>query len=359
MNVMGFIIPPLAIALVVFLITFLVSLTITYLVFRVLYSVGKRATAMTKNDLDDRLLESSEDPIKLFLVLLSLFIATTVAFPYLTFETLTPAKVFVFLLIFNVAFLLDRLARAFIEWYSEEIAPKTKSKLDDEFLPLARKLLRFIIYTFALLIGAGYLGIEITPLLTGLGIAGLAVALALQDSLSNFFAGINITVDRPVKPGDYIEIEGGISGTVEDIGWRTTKIKTWDGNVIFIPNKRLAESIILNWHAPNQKYVLSFTIGASYEDDVDTVMTVIKEVIEEVKKKFSKEVDTKAETTVRVDKLDNYAIIYKGFIKLRNYSARFTVLSEIYRLLYYKFKEHNITIPYPIQHIVLEKGGKK
>ena len=92
------------------------------------------------------------------------------------------------------------------------------------------------------------LGIQITPILTALGVGGLAVALALQDTLSNLFAGIHLLADRPIRSGDYVKVADTVEGHVEDIGWRSTRVRMLQNVVVTIPNKRVAESIMLLRH---------------------------------------------------------------------------------------------------------------
>src|SRR5205814_7793895 len=96
------------------------------------------------------------------------------------------------------------------------------------------------------------LGVKITPLLTALGVGGLAVALALQDTLSNLFAGVHLLADRPIRVGDYVKIAENIEGHVVDVGWRSTRVRTLGNNVMIVPNKRVAESVIVNYDMPER-----------------------------------------------------------------------------------------------------------
>lgn len=119
------------------------------------------------------------------------------------------------------------------------------------------------------------LGIAITPILTALGVGGLAVGLALQDSLKNLFAGIHILVEKPLRVGDYIKLESGQEGYVVDIGWRTTRIRMLPNNMIVAPNSKLAESIVTNYYLPETRMSVLIPISVSYGSDPSKVEAVL------------------------------------------------------------------------------------
>jgi len=115
---------------------------------------------------------------------------------------------------------------------------------------LISTVVSIVIYLIAFLMILRYLNVEITPLVATLGLGGLAVGLALHNTLSNFFAGVYIISDRPINVGDYIEMDGNIAGYVEDIGWRSTRIKTLPNTIVVVPNSKIAESVIVNNYLP-------------------------------------------------------------------------------------------------------------
>ena len=149
------------------------------------------------------------------------------------------------------AFGLSNVFLAVANWYSLTIAISTKTNLDDRILPVARRVIPLTVYAIGGLIVLDMLGISISPLLGGLGITGLAVALALQPTLSNFFAGTNILSEGVFTEGDYIELQGGPAGYVQSVGLRSTKIRTWLNNDVIIPNSVLSSSIMVNYSRPD------------------------------------------------------------------------------------------------------------
>lgn len=131
-----------------------------------------------------------------------------------------------------------------------------------------------IVIAFGALIVLSSLGIAITPLLTALGVGGLAVALALKETLANLFAGIQIVASRQLRPGDYIKLDAGFEGLVEDVNWRTTTIRELRNNLIVVPNEKLAQSIFTNYHLPDAELTISVPIGVAYGSDLDQVERV-------------------------------------------------------------------------------------
>jgi len=134
---------------------------------------------------------------------------------------------------------------------------------------LFNAILKSTIYVIGFLIVLNYLGISITPIITALGVGGLAVALALRDTLANLFSGIHIMVEKAIKIGDFVKLESGLEGTIEDVTWRTTRIRTPQNNIIIIPNEKLVQAIVTNYDLQDKKVAVSIQIGVSYDSDIE------------------------------------------------------------------------------------------
>ncbi|KYK20530.1 hypothetical protein AYK21_05970 [Thermoplasmatales archaeon SG8-52-2] len=143
---------------------------------------------------------------------------------------------------------------------------------------LLNKTLNVIIYIIAIAVILGYFKFDITPLIAGVGLGALAIGLALQSTLSNFFAGVHLISDKPINVGDYIELDENTSGVIEDIGWRSTRIKTLTDNLLIIPNGKLAESNIINYSLPVKDFSIWVPCGVAYESDLKKVEQVTLEV---------------------------------------------------------------------------------
>jgi small-conductance mechanosensitive channel len=131
------------------------------------------------------------------------------------------------------------------------------------------------VYGIGGLILLSILGISITPILTALGVGGLAVALALQDTLANLFAGFYVSIARNVRVGDYVKLDGGAEGYVTDITWRSTTIRALANNLIIVPNSRLAQAIVTNYHLPEKRMSLLIPISVSYDCDPERVEEIL------------------------------------------------------------------------------------
>jgi len=140
---------------------------------------------------------------------------------------------------------------------------------------LARAASRLTVLAVGSLVLLSALGIQIAPILTALGVGGLAVALALQDTLSNLFAGMHLLADRPIRVGDYVRIADSVEGYVVDVGWRSTRVRMLQDNVVVVPNKRVAESIITNYDLPHSRLGLQIRVSVAYESDPDRVETLL------------------------------------------------------------------------------------
>ena len=127
-------------------------------------------------------------------------------------------------------------------------------------LGVGRGIVRMVIGALAIVTALQSIGVPVAPLLTTLGVGSLAVALALQDTLANFFAGLYLLADRPIGAGDYIKIHDGEEGYVETIGWRSSRLRTGTGNMVIVPNQKLSQAILINYHRPSTAVMMTVTL---------------------------------------------------------------------------------------------------
>jgi len=168
--------------------------------------------------------------------------------------------------------------------YLTGLAQRTESKLDDQLVPVIRKSLKVTIGIIGSVWVIQLLGYSVSSLVAGLGIGGLAIALALQDTLANFFGSVFIFLDRPFAVGDWIKMDG-VDGVVEDIGFRSTRVRTWPATLVSIPNKTVAAATIDNWSRMPKRRVLQ-TVGVTYEttaDQMEQAVEGIRKIIESEK----------------------------------------------------------------------------
>jgi small-conductance mechanosensitive channel len=144
-------------------------------------------------------------------------------------------------------------------------------------LGIGRGIVRIAVAVLTAITALESLGVPVAPLLTTLGIGSLAVALALQDTLANFFAGLHLLADRPVRPGDYIKLIEGAEGFVETIGWRSSRLRTTANNIVVVPNQKLSQAILTNFHLPIANVTMTVTLTLGADVDADAVEKALNE----------------------------------------------------------------------------------
>lgn len=231
------------------------------IIYWILSKIARKFTSKTKSKLDDILLDMLEEPIAYLIGITGIWKSIYYIEISENFGNLLD-KVYYLVVIGFVAWALARTMDALIQIYLVPIVEKSKSELDDQLLPILRKTLKASIWTICIIIGLDNAGYDVGAVIAGLGIGGLAFALAAQDSVKNLFGGITIFTDKPFQIKDRIKISG-FDGSVEEIGIRSTRIRTLDGRRVTIPNSKFSESAIENVTSePNRKVVLN--LGLTY-----------------------------------------------------------------------------------------------
>lgn len=333
----------------------LVFIVLSKVVYFFLKKVVSSWTEKTKTTLDDEILKAVEKPIYVGVIFLGVYFALMHLSGLVNYFP-EIHKLFGVLYILLGTFFVVGLVNAVFKWYGKEVALKTETKLDDQFLPIARKIVDGFIYAIAfILILREAFNIEITPLVASLGIAGLAVALALQDTLSNFFAGAYLIADRPIQAGDFIELEDGKQGFVEDIGWRSTRIKTVRNNMIVIPNSKLSQSIITNFYSPEKEMSVFFSCGVSYDSDLSMVERVTLEAAKEIQNTIPGAVKS-FEPFMRFNEFGDSNIKFSIVLRIDSFLDRNLVIHEFMKLLTDRYRSEKIEISYPWTNVYLKES---
>lgn len=245
-----------------------------------------------------------------------------------------------------------RIFNRSVSWYLQKQAASSPGdrNLGHE-VGLVRKAGNVLLFGFGLLYILQIAGIDISPLLAGGAIGGLAVALAMQDTLSNLFAGFFLTIDRPVKVGDFIKLESGDEGFVEEIGWRNTKVKLFANNLVIIPNSKLSQSVITNYFLPEQAMSVYVWCGVSYDSDLQYVEKVVVEVAGRVMRQVEG-ADPQWTPLVRWKEFGDFAITFVTVLRVREFGAQYELHSEFVKVLHARFREEEIEIPFPIRTVI-------
>jgi small-conductance mechanosensitive channel len=215
---------------------------------------------------------------------------------------------------------------------------------------LLNKTITVLIFVVAIAVILGYFKFDITPMIAGVGLGALAIGLALQSTLSNFFAGVHLVSDKPIRVGDFIELDEKTSGIVEDIGWRSTRIRMLTDNLLIIPNGKLAESNIINYSMPKQDLSIWVPCGVAYESDLKKVEKVALEVAREIQQTVEGAVKD-FEPAFRYKEFGDSNINFITILRVQEPLVRFSVRNEFIKALKERFDKEKIEISWPIRKI--------
>lgn len=199
-----------------------------------------------------------------------------------------------------------------------------------------------------------HLGISITPLVTALGVGGLAVALALQDTLSNLFSGFYITIAGQVRLADYIKLNSGEEGYIVDISWRSTTLRMLSNNLIIVPNSKLAQAIVTNYNLPEKRMAVPITVGVGYDSDPDHVEQVLLEIARQAMRSVDG-IASDPEPTVRFTPgFGDSALQFQLNVQVDEFSKQYIVQHELRKLILKRFRAENIDMPFPTRTVFLK-----
>lgn len=324
-----------------------VALLFSLIVKRFLVGRIAKALGRTQFKLDSLFIAAISGPLTIIVLLLHLLLFERLLVAYeldmAGMDEATPMLVQLLLIGALVTF-ADRFLVGLIRTYANNSEALRTSQ------GIIAGLVRGLVLGIGLLIALGTLGIAITPIIASLGITSLAVALALQPTLSNFFSGMQLVIDKPIRVGDYIELDSGEQGFVEKIGWRTTWIKMLPNNTVIMPNSLLSESKIINYFYPEKELSVPVEVGVHYDSDLEHVEQVTLEVARQVLAEHEWGV-AEYNTFVVFHTFDSSSINFTVMLRVKEYFNRFFVKSAFIKALHKRYRDEGIVIPYPIRAI--------
>jgi small-conductance mechanosensitive channel len=199
------------------------------------------------------------------------------------------------------------------------------------------------------------LGFRITPILTALGVGGLAVALALQDTLSNLFSGFYVAVARQVRLGDYIKLNTGEEGYVTDIGWRSTTIRALANNMILVPNAKLAQAVVTNYHLPEKRMGIDIPVVVSHGSDLDRVEAILLEVAQQSAQEVPGMVAEPAPNVMFDPGFTDSGLGFKVGVQVAEFVAQFGVRNELRKRIYRRLKAEGVQIARPTRVVEMHE----
>lgn len=211
---------------------------------------------------------------------------------------------------------------------------------------------RVVVFCVGMLVLLQSLGVSVTPLLTALGVGGLAVALALQDTLANLFAGIHILVSKKVQQGDYVRLDSRQEGYIVDINWRNTTIREISDNQVIVPNSRFADAIVTNFHRPAEEMSLIIKAEVAYDSDLSHVEEVTLDIAREVLKEVEGGLPER-DPLVRFNAFGDSGIKFNVIVRTREFADQYLLIHEFHKRLHKRYQAEGIDIPYPTRRLVL------
>ncbi|MBI2139894.1 mechanosensitive ion channel family protein [Candidatus Woesearchaeota archaeon] len=338
------------------LLGFIIVATIVYFIFK---KVLLKLTLKTKTDLDDTILKKSNIPVALIIF----FIGMKTALLSLNLDDavrIIVQHIISTLLVLITGYLFVVIFDAIIQRALVNFAHKTHSKLDDQLMLLSRKTIRFVVFILIFMFVLQVWGVKIGPLLASLGIAGIAVAFGLQNTLGNIFGGVSLILDRSIRVGDVVKLDEDTSGEILDVGLRATRLRTWNNEVIIIPNGQLANTRIKNYVLPNTLARIEVPFSVAYGSDVDKVKKVVMGEIKKLTAVDRKRLES-GDTKVMFTEMGASSLNFKAQIWLTSYEDRFVSKESLNTNIYNAFAKNKITIPFPQMdvHFDVQKKGQK
>ena len=333
----------------------LISLVVAFIFHKAIVPITLRFTNWTSTDLDERLVKSIRWPLTLGILSLGAYLAVTISWDLTVTERDRADAIARGLGVVVGITAVVGLISSTIDWYLASLSNRANHVVDLRLFPLIRRVGSVIIYVIGALLVMDVMDINISPLIAGLGLGGLAVALAIQPTLANLFAGTYVMTEGVISTGDYIELEGGMAGYVVEVGWRSTRIRTWGNNLVVVPNARFAETIITNYQQPAPAVNVYVTCGVSYDSDLDHVEAICREVMDDLVQNDSTAIRSYG-SWFAFDAFGDSNVDFWLFMQARDRVASFNLQSTLIKNLHREFRVENIIINYPVRTLQFPDG---
>jgi len=331
--------------------TILVIAILGKFLYRAVTTVVRRLTAKTETRLDDIFIDMVEEPAFAAMILAGFWFA-------LNSLNMTDGfreqfgHVMQFAIIMMIAWMLSRLLNALFEEYLVPVAEKTENDMDDQLLPILRKGTKIIIWSMAVIIGLNNAGYDVAALIAGLGIGGLAMAMAAKDTVANIFGGFTIFTDKPFTINDRVKVSG-FDGTVVEIGVRSTRIKTLEGRIVTIPNSKFADSAVENVSLePSRK--VSLDLGLTYDTSPEN-MELALETLQNIAKEQD---DLTGDPVIFFSGFGDFAMNIKFIYYIRKGASIAGVQNQINLQILKRFNDAGLEFAFPTQTLYNIESGK-
>jgi small-conductance mechanosensitive channel len=322
------------------------TLIVGWIAKRLMFRALRHWAEKTKTGVDDIFIQAFSGPFMIWVLILGLHLATQLS-ELSDRATGVIGKSLLILWVVSLTIVAARLAGSLVKKYGGEaqgVLPVTS---------LTQNLARIGVVVIGMLILLNLLGVSITPILTALGVGGLAVALALQDTLSNLFAGFYVSLSGNIRPGDYIKLNSGEEGYVTDITWRSTTIRALQNNLIIVPNAKLAQAIVTNYYFPEKRLSLRVPIGVSYDSDPEHVERILIEEAHKAARDVPGLLADPAPVARFLPGFGESSLNFTLVCQVAEFTDQFIAQHELHKRIFKRFREEGIEIPFPIRTVYL------
>lgn len=308
---------------------------------RVIFALLHRLTARTSTEIDDIFFGAANRPLNLLIIASGLYLLVRIL-PLADEADRGVLLLYNFFIIGAMVWFLDRLSRGLLKHYAARIVFLDQAK------GIIQGLVRGLFVGLGILILLDSMGISITPLIASLGVGSLAVALALQGTLENMFAGVHMLADKAVQPGQFIRLESGDEGWVEHIGWRSTRVRMLTNVMLVVPNSKLVESIITNYGLPEEATNVRVPVGVHYDSDLRQVERVTLDIARQIQREVEGGVPD-FEPRLRYKEFGDSSINFVVILQAKAYTEHFPMLHEFVMRLHERYRQEGIVIPFPMR----------
>ena len=333
-----------------------IAAVVAHLVFA--FMIGRAQAGSEEETKRARVLSACKGPAALFLVILGVFLTYMVviehphpAFDFADGHDEWAIKLWQISVIAQVSYVGARIILALLQLYLQRVSEQMQGSFYNRLLSQTGWLVPLAVYMLGALTALDVLGVSVTPLVAGLGIGGIAVALAVQPTLSNLFSGISLVSEGGLNEGDFIELDGGPSGFVVGVGWRSTKILDRFNNLIMIPNSVLMDSVMTNYYSDSMEMTVLVECGVSYASDLQRVESVSLEVANQIMEEVDEAVDD-FEPLVRFNNFGESNIEFVVVMRAEDRAGSFVVRHEMMKRIHARFASEGIEINYPVRKLV-------
>jgi small-conductance mechanosensitive channel len=302
-----------------------------------------RITKRTKNNLDNQILNAARLPLYFLAVVLALDTALRrLSFLPRDWNTWLEEGLYIFYFLVGFIFVW-RLVTHFFRWYEEEMAQRTETNLDKQLFPFFERIVLILLSAVGVITVLSHYEINITAMVTTLGIGSLAVALAAKSTLEDTISGFMIMIDRPYRIGDRIELmDLDTWGDVVDIGLRSTRIRTRDNRMVIVPNSVIGKSLVVNYAYPNDQYRLQIHIGVAYGTEIEKARQVIIDAVQKVEGVLP---DRSVEALFL--EFGDSSMTFRVRWWLESFVDTRRMFDRVNTALYNALKKENIQLPFP------------